>query len=919
MLDVRRIAPVPANEAIDPSSGKPDGHHIVSNNNRWSKADFEFRDLTSEAWCELRFRIAWHPEESNRMAPDFAAIGVNFLAEDGSGVDFAYVPGLARSQIDPHSSLVAGPDYHGHGSALPSSNRIACTFLVPAPARHLSIAIRSWRNSHPFSISEIELSQHAPPSSTDAEPPIGTAPRNEAGASSRSTWLALGGEPTWLSYGIVSGHPLVVRGQLVRDIADPQGALVRVVFRDAQGQALPLPYHDISNAPGIGAFIEVPVHRQTRRFTLELSPPPHAATVDLGFQLRAGDTAISLATPLEISVGDRLLLEDIQEEATPDVTGFLEQALGRLQPSSDAAHTRLRSDQTGHLWDSDALTTLSTFHDKLHIVQHGDRPLATGGRLALQGLEPWGLPDTLTWTEDPFQSPGWRLAFQSLAWLLPMAGEPGRNARSRAIDFAISWSNANPWGQPADPLSAYPSSVAVRTEVFLHLLALNAASTSPAALKRQRNLFAETIRHGFTLAEIVSQNVFSHSLLQIRTAGALLALACALPRFPMASYWKSIALAQLRSGFDQLLGPDGASVEASWHCRLEAISLALILAQNLEDEADSAGFRTHLSALAKTHLRQTVAITDPVGMLPAFGDMPHGHHYASWLRRLISTYGRSLLADRNLAEELAYPTGSRSIISEEAGIAAFRHYERKPNWAYLCTSFNTQRHENGHFDCTSFVYAANGMRWVADSGGSGLHDAGPARQYLLSSRAHNVAIPDGREQTAGTGWIETDRAVNGARLLSIGTNVHGPDCRHARTFLCLDDLSAVAVLDRFQTSRSQLSFRGFLHFEENVAVALAQAQLAIGFSGKSRLRIIPHIVAGKFDGMAVESGRSARLGELQGFVSHPTGGLQPANVLNYTLSGPGSACGGVVLAANEQGLRKIQELLASPGVQSLFC
>ena len=909
MLDVRRIAPVSVDGTADPSSGAADGHHIVSNNNRWSKADFEFRDLTSEAWCELSFRIAWHPEEASKTVHDFAVIGVNFLAEDGSVIDFAYVPGLARSQIDPHSSTIAGPDHHGRGAA--SSNRIACTFLVPAPARHLSLTIRSWRNSHPFSISDLEIRQHDRPSPAADGSSIGMHPRNEAGAASRSTWLPLSGEPTWLNYGIVPGHPLVVRGQLIRDGAGAEGALVRVVFRDARGQELPLPYDGIPVAPEVGAFIDIPVHRQARRFTLELTPPRHAATVDLGFQLRASDASIDLATPLEVSAGDSLLLEDILGEDTPDAAGFLEKALERLQRRSDTADTRFKS-----AWDSDALAALSTMHDKLHIVQHGDKPIAADGKLALCGHEPWALPDTLTWSEDPYQSPGWRLEFQSLAWLLALADGPGRGARSRALDLAIAWSSANPWGQPADPLSTYPSSVAVRTEVFLHLLGQNAASSSPAALKRQRLLFAEAIRHGFALAEIVSQNVFSHSLLQIRTAAALLSLARAVPRFPMALYWRSVALAQLRSGFDQLLAPDGSSVEASWHYRLETASLALILAHNLEGDADTEEFRAHLLALVNEPLRLTVSITDPAGMLPAIGDMPHGHHYASWLRRLISTYGRSLLADRNLAEELSYPTGTRAIIAERAGIAAFRQYERKPNWATLCTSFNAQRHENGHFDCTSFVYAANGVRWIADPGGSGLHDAGPARQYLLSSRAHNLAIPDGREQTAGTGWVEADHGFSGARLLRIGTNVHGPDYGHARTFLCLDDLSAIAVLDRFQTSRNHASFQGFLHFDESVAVALAQAGLAIGFRGKNRLRIIPHLVAGNFDGMAVENGRSGGPAALQGFVSHPAGGLQPANVLNYLFSGPGTVCGGVILAASEQGLRRIQELLASPEVQN---
>ena len=116
--------------------------------------------------------------------------------------------------------------------------------------------------------------------------------------------------------------------------------------------------------------------------------------------------------------------------------------------------------------------------------------------------------------------------------------------------------------------------------------------------------------------------------------------------------------------------------------------------------------------------------------------------------------------------------------SKAGGVVAFRHYDRKPNWGYLCASFNEQRHENGHFDCTSFVYTAGGVRWITDPGGSNLQDAGSARQYLLSSRAHNVAIPDGREQSAGSGWIDANISLKNGWAVRIGTNVYGPLYNH---------------------------------------------------------------------------------------------------------------------------------------------
>jgi hypothetical protein len=243
---------------------------------------------------------------------------------------------------------------------------------------------------------------------------------------------------------------------------------------------------------------------------------------------------------------------------------------------------------------------------------------------------------------------------------------------------------------------------------------------------------------------------------------------------------------------------------------------------------------------------------------------------------------------------------------------------QKPDWSYLCASTCEQRHENGHYDCTSFTYTARGVKWITDPGGSGGLEAGLARQYLLSSRAHNVAIPDAREQSAGFGWIEAKVTLEKAHAVRLGTNVYGPGYTHARTIICLDDLNAVAVFDRFDTSQESVGFEANLHFDENIAVALANPKLAIGFHKRDRLRIIPHPVIGQFTGLSLCSGRSSRAGSLQGYLAGGPGGLRPANVLNYGFSGGSNVCGGVVLTTGEESLRKILKIIASQKVRELL-
>jgi hypothetical protein len=907
MADVRHILPVDLEQTTETSPEPRDRSYAVSNQNRWSRTILEFRNLTSDAWCELKFQLAWHPEESSRLVHDFAVIGLDFRTEDGSSIDFAYVPGLTRTQIDPHSHYVAGPDYYDCSSNLTGSASAECTFLVPSPAKHVSVTFRSWRNSHPFTVINPRLEQVGLPDA-DAD--------QAKGISFRQAWSALTTEPVWFRYGVVPDQPMFIRGQLINEGASGDGGLARIIFRNTQGKILPPP-DDLSISPAIGAYIDIPAHRQTRRFTMELTVPAQAATVELGFQAWRDEASLSLVTPLEVSLSEDLLLENILDDELNAPLPFLKELLRRLGRTQDVEAINSNPAVLDETVDRKALTSSPTLHEKLKAVQKGQGSALANGQLTLSGLEPWPLPEEPEWTEDPFRSPAWRMEYHSLSWLLDIAKDKELGGSHRAINLALSWIRTNPWGQSRDPLSAYPSSVAVRAEVLLQLLGA-ARAKGAGALKTRHELIAAVIQHACALSEVLSQNIFLHSLLQIRVAGALLAVSRVLRRFSLSPYWASIALTQLRHGFDRLAGPGGHSIEQSQHFRLEGLSLGLILAHSLEGSDELHDLREELLPRLKDGLRVAVAITDPSGMLPPFGDVHLNHHHASWVRRLIAGYGKHLLSDQRLVEELSYPTGPRVFISRSAGIASFRHYDHSPNWGYLCASFNGQRHENGHYDCTSFVYAAGGVKWVTDPGGSQLFETGAGRQYLTSSRAHNVAIPDGREQSEGESWIKTAISREDANIVQIATTIYGPSYDHLRTIICLSDLSAVAVFDRFGTFERPVTFEAYLHFGESIAVALASSQLATCFHKRSRLQVIPYSVAGQFCGMQIQNGRSDRPGHLQGFVSGQSRGLQPANVLSYSFSGSEKTCGGVILVTSAQGYKRILRILQLDDIQALL-
>jgi hypothetical protein len=914
MSGVRHILPSSIQHAGDSLPGPADGQHIIATKNRWSRITLKFENITPDVWCEFGFEITCHPEEAARLVDDFAAVGVAFLMEDGSTIDFSYIPGLVRAQIDPFNAFVTGPDHDSRAAHSAKTSRVHCHFLIPAPTRDLLVTVRGWRNSHPFQVIKPTLRQFVQPIGTAAsahEPHlVPTEGEREAASRVTRTWKALTTKPLWYRYALLAGHPLFIRGQIVTRETGKDGALARVVFRDAQGKQLPLPYPETLMTPAVGAFINIPAHIQARRFTLELTPPPQAATVEIGFQAWHDHAAVELVTPLEVSLEVSFLLENVSGDDFPNAAHFLERLVARLDPF-------LASDQLGRLLDQDSLAERMTVHTRLRAVQQGNKGSSPDGRLRLGDFAPWTLPQKPSWSEDPYGSPAWRHEFQSLAWLLDLAGGPDAGALDRAVEHALSWSRANPWGQPTDDLSVHPVCMAVRTEVLLELLALGASRQrmDPAALLE---LVGETARHCFALAEILGQNIFSHSLDQLHAASSLLAAATALPRIPLSSHWASLALACLRQGFDELLGPDGVPFERSPHYQLELLSLGLILVEALPETPETPALREFLTTRLRNALLTLITITDPGGMLPAFGDTPHGYHHASWIRRLISHYGRKWLTDRNINAEMSYPQGSRVLPLSRHGIIAARNYERGRDWGYFCASLSEQRHAHGHYDATSFIFSSAGVRWIVDPGGVSAHEASSAREFLISSRAHNVAVPDARPQAAGTSWVRSQISFDGINVFEICSNVYGPDYVHRRVYVTADDLSGLAVFDDFTGAEEKLSFDGFLHFGPGIAVALAQSQLVIAFQNRKRLQIVPKIILGEMGGLEIVQGARNERSLIQGYVSHHGGGPEPANVLRYTLFGERRVCGGILLAVSGSGLSAMNRALEDRRVTEIL-
>lgn len=872
------ILAVPARYAGGSGAGVGDDEHVVATKNRWSRVILDYTGLSPDIWCEFSFGIAWDRDEGAAAALDFALVGIDLRAPDGSSLDFDHVPGLDRTLLDPHGAWIAGPAYHPGGEA-PRTAFVRVAFAVPAPAGEVSVTVRSWRNTRDYTISHPRLRQGA----REAIPALASR-----GFRRRRS---LGTQPDWFDYVLVPGHALILRGQIFARNPGEHAALARIVYRDLRGATIAPPYRDTISVPALGALVNLPAQQQARRFTLELVPPGDAAGVRVGFATWEADSApVELLDAPEVSLEDRLRLESVSGDGVLSATDFLGRLAERLgsSPASVAA------------WcpPAEIPAHVKPVLAWARALQYGEAATArapSGAPLRLGPFPDWTPPESPDWTEDPFRSVPWRIAYQSLIWLWPIAESPG--GLDAALGLAASWSALNPWGEPADGLAMHPSALAMRTEVFVRLLGRGPAPGSTAAL----TLVGETVRHGFALAEIVGQNALARSLLQMEAAAALLGVARALPALPLSGHWLSLALAGLRGAVDRLIEPDGTIADPALHTRLAIVTLGRAVADALVGDALAEAIMERVEAA----MPGLVGLLDPGGRFPSFGDSPDGEDHAGWIGRLHAreTAGRSLVAERRQA------TGpARAGVAPSAGMVSLRRDAPGRGWGSFACTYATRG--QGHRDVTSFVYATEGVRWIVEAGGSSQVETGPLRHHLASAEAHNVASPDGREPGAGEAWLAGATPLDGATAYEIGTGVHGPAYVHARIFVVLDDLSGLVVLDRFGAGDRPVAFEGLLHLAPDVLAAIAAPRRAIAQYGRARLSFTPLALTGRAAGLALVNGRNDRLGVMQGFVSQKAGALTPVSVLRYAVSGTGRVCGGMLIAADATAERRLATLLA---------
>lgn len=646
---------------------------------------------------------------------------------------------------------------------------------------------------------------------------------------------------------------------------------------------MPLPYPDLLSVPGHGASVNLPAKPQARRFTLSLNPPPGAASVEIGLRTwEEGHEAppqVELVAAPEVSLEDAFRLEALSGDDLLDGPAFLARLAARLGLEAE----------TESAWMQEAPPErLPPILARARSLRQGPERSARGGDgrivLRLAGLPDWPMPEAPEWRDDPFRSVPWRLDYQSLAWLSAM-GEA-------APDLAAAWALRNPWGQPADPLSLHPAALAARAEVLAGLAAGPLAEGADPPLRPM--LTGVAAQHGFALAEIVGQNAFGRSLHGVQAAASLLVVARTLPRLPLSRFWAALARRRLGETFGALLDRDGRFADTVLQRRLDLLSLGRAAAEALGQEAPG----PEIGACVDAGLAGLSGLLDPGGKLPPFGDAPPAGDEAAWVGRLL--VGRSPGPETGgFAHDTL--TARADTVGRGAGHFACTFAAPSPQ---------------GHADCTSFILAAEGRRWIVEAGGSESVMTGAARHYLVSARAHNVALLDGREPVTGPAWLAGSLRLDGATAHRIETRIHGPDIAHARLFVLLDDLDGIAVIDRF-SGPGALAFEGLLHVSPDCLVGLTGGRRAMAQQGARRLGLVPHAFAGRAAGLGIVNGCDASASALQGFVASPRG-LVPSSTLTYRFVGDGLVCGGMLLSTDVTLEERLTRILAGEALRGFL-
>ena len=350
------------------------------------------------------------------------------------------------------------------------------------------------------------------------------------------------------------------------------------------------------------------------------------------------------------------------------------------------------------------------------------------------GPKPTTLTVPIDWTLDPLAAHRYRQNLQKLRFLEPLLASYRDTGNTedlkQALVIARDWVAQNPPGETGTPIEAWSDKVVGDRVPFLAYL-LRAASCEKVGSRADRRALLDSLEeHGRALA---SSDLYAPDNHGLFVDLGLVRLVNALPFLKRADQWRALA----RERFEQTLR--GRLADGIWLEHSSAYQFLAIRA--LERMIADYGDDPELTALLGEMRSAAGWFIKPDGQMTQFGDSD---------REPIPDWAGGEISDLGLHPALG------------AGFAFVRAQGPDGGLGYLAVTDGFHNTTHKHADELSFELFDAGHSVVTDTG---LYDKdpGPARDFVVSNRAHSTLTVDGQDLP-----IADPAAVYGSGLTAAG-------------------------------------------------------------------------------------------------------------------------------------------------------
>lgn len=606
-------------------------------------------------------------------------------------------------------------------------------------------------------------------------------------------------KPVWLKVPVMQADSISISGNLVAsDTSDrtAKSGLMRISFTDDDDEFLRVENMAWSKENGNFAYLHSGNTTTNGNFKVNISIPESARTLYLGFSKWAIPNTQMLAG-LKVDFSHARF-------ALPDYITSLKQ-----QGIDSKSVNRFLIEQLGTNY-IDLLKLRNEFPQ--YKASQFQGPLlrrdkfSSSGVFRLIGCPDFDVSTKIDWAANPFNNSMWLLKYDSGFWI-PFAAPENeierRYAYCRDAWFGF-WSLNAFYPSAANSMVFTDQVLAARIKAILVLMfgLEDDISMGKAIPPLWDHIVADEDFLSMLMYQLCVDAGIAEGNLQAKQMGihvynlimakALLLFADAFPMLETSARYKQVAVDSIFRHVNALYGQDGFVREQSAAFHHAYIQYFLDFHQYFRDNntVEPARIRKLERFLAKIlRVDAQVCFPDGVRFVP-IGDLASGNQ-----RQELRQYVGKFKTVAKLSEKVPveFKDMAQVTVLKQSGLYVFRNTAKGK---MLIIDISPNKVAHGHYDCGSYHYFSDGVRWLADRGGPYKYASRLCRE-MMSSASHSVACPADANQMVGIAYNVDFKKTEEGWSLSFWTNVYGSKYRHKREFVIGRDVSKFSVEDTF--------------------------------------------------------------------------------------------------------------------------